>query len=423
MSGAATARRVSWGFADQALSSLSNFALGVLVARTVSQDDFGAFSVAFTTYTVALITSRALASEPFMIRHSTGSRDDWRAATAGSSGMAILVGLLGSALIAIVGLSQGGALGLALLALAVVLPGLLAQDMWRFAFIAHGRAKDAFALDLAWLLLLVPALLELEAIGSDSIGWPILAWGATGGITAVGAHLGARSRPAFRAARAWWVAHRDIGPRYVVEALVSLGAIQGSTYALVLLSGLAAAGALRGGQLLIGPMQVLLIGVSITAVPEGVRWMRRRGVASLRRPALAISLMVGLTTFAWAAMVSLLPDPLGVLLLGETWASAKSLILPLGLAYGIGALGLGAGVGMRVLADARRSVRARSVDATAQAVGGIIGASQAGALGMAYGLASGAIVGAAANWLGFLAAVREAERDPSLVPGGPPSGT
>lgn len=423
MIGAATARRVSWGFADQALSSLSNFALGVLVARTVSQDDFGAFSVAFTTYTVALITSRALASEPFMIRHSTGSREAWGAATAGSSGMAIIVGLLGAAIVALVGLLQGGPLGQALMALAVVLPGLLVQDMWRFAFIAHGQARDAFALDLAWLLLLVPALLGLDALGSDSIGWPILVWGGTGGITAIAAHVAVRSRPTLRAARAWWVAQRDIGPRYVVEALVSLGAIQASTYALVLLSGLAAAGALRGGQLLIGPMQVLLIGVSITAVPEGVRWMQRHGVASLRRPAVAISAVVASTTFAWAAMVSLLPDSIGVLLLGDTWASAKSLILPLGVAYGIGALGIGAGVGMRVLADARRSVRARAVDATAQAVGGIIGASRAGALGTAYGLALGAIVGAVANWLGFLAAIRQAERDAPADPPGPPRST
>ncbi|MFP5343070.1 MAG: hypothetical protein ACLGIJ_09115 [Candidatus Limnocylindria bacterium] len=406
----AAARRMSWGFADQALSSLTNFAVGVLVARSVDPESFGAFSVAFTTYTVALITSRALASEPFMVRHSATSNADWRTAARGSSGLAVSVGVAAGILVALIGLLVGGTVGVAFLSLAVVLPGLLAQDMWRFAYIARGKPHLAFILDLAWLALLAPGLLLLDALDSTTLAWPIIIWGGAGGITAAAAHIASRTMPTMWAAIGWIRHHHDLGGRYVVEALVSLGAIQISTYALVAISGLVAAGALRGGQLLIGPMQVMLIGISITAVPEGVRLTRRGGPSSLRRPAVIVSSLMAAATLAWAAIVSVLPEPAGRALLGETWPLAREVVLPLALAYAVAGFGLGPGVGLRVLADARRSVRARTVDAMAQTIGGVAGAWQLGAVGTALGLAGGGLVGATAHWLAFLASVRSALR-------------
>ena len=56
-------RRLGWGLADQALSSVTNFVLGSLVARALPPGEFGAFSIAFVN-TRAFGASRALASEP-----------------------------------------------------------------------------------------------------------------------------------------------------------------------------------------------------------------------------------------------------------------------------------------------------------------------------------------------------------------------
>ena len=42
--------RLSWGVADQALSSLTNFAVGIVVARSLGIRELGAFSIAFATY-------------------------------------------------------------------------------------------------------------------------------------------------------------------------------------------------------------------------------------------------------------------------------------------------------------------------------------------------------------------------------------
>ena len=234
-------------------------------------------ALAFVTYTIALITSRAIASDPFIVRHSATSDADWKAATRGSAGIALVIGLGSAAIVALGGIVAGGAVGAAFLALAIVLPGLLVQDMWRFAFIAHGRAYLAFLVDLIWLLLLLPGLLALDAMGSDTIVWPIVVWGGAATIAAVGSQIIAGTMPSFRAAREWWRSQRDIGVRYAAEALISMGATQATVFALVTFAGLATAGSLRGAQILLGPIQVVLMGIGITAVPEGIRLMNRSG--------------------------------------------------------------------------------------------------------------------------------------------------
>ena len=63
-------RRIGWGLADQAVSSLTNFAVSIYVARTLGAEQFGAFSLAYVTYGFALNASRGLSTDPLMVRFS-----------------------------------------------------------------------------------------------------------------------------------------------------------------------------------------------------------------------------------------------------------------------------------------------------------------------------------------------------------------
>lgn len=83
-----------------------------------------------------------------------------------------------SALSLMFGLLVGGDLGHAFVALAVVLPAVLLQDAWRFAFFAAGDGRKAFVNDAVWGVALVPALILATAPGSE-FGF-LLAWGASG---------------------------------------------------------------------------------------------------------------------------------------------------------------------------------------------------------------------------------------------------
>lgn len=160
------ARRLTWGLGDQAVSSMTNFVVGVFVARELGVAAFGIFSLAWVTYGVLLNVSRGLATDPLVVRFSGVSTADWKTATSRAAGTAIAVGAAFAALSALAGLALGGTLGAAFVALAVVAPGMLLQDSWRFAFFANGQGHKAFVNDVVWAVAMVPLLLLASAHGT-----------------------------------------------------------------------------------------------------------------------------------------------------------------------------------------------------------------------------------------------------------------
>src|SRR5215208_7009906 len=86
-------RRLGWGVADQGISSLSNFALGLFVARSYGASNFGAFTLAFITYTVVINAARGLATDPLLVRYSGKVSRRWHSATSAATGTALVVGV------------------------------------------------------------------------------------------------------------------------------------------------------------------------------------------------------------------------------------------------------------------------------------------------------------------------------------------
>src|SRR5262249_26020055 len=129
-----SAGRLSWGLADQAVSSLTNSAISIYIARELGAVQFGAFSVAYVTYSFALNGSRGLATDPLTVRFSGTDLPVWRRAVARSSGTAMTTGFAAGACVLLVALLLHGTARLAFIALGVTLPGLMLQDSWRYAF-------------------------------------------------------------------------------------------------------------------------------------------------------------------------------------------------------------------------------------------------------------------------------------------------
>src|SRR5215211_3072938 len=88
------ATRLGWGVADQAVSSITNFALGIVMARTLGAADFGAFGLVWVTYGVILNLSRGLATDPLTVRYSGPLDDRWRSATGRAASTATVLGLV-----------------------------------------------------------------------------------------------------------------------------------------------------------------------------------------------------------------------------------------------------------------------------------------------------------------------------------------
>ena len=169
--------RLTWGVADQGMSSLTNFVLAIYVVRTLGAAQFGAFSLAYVTYGLAINASRGLSIEPLLIRFSGTVLPTWRRATARSTGTALLVGLVTGTCALAAGRLVGGTTGLAFVALGLALPGLLLQDSWRYSFFALGRGRHAFINDTVWAVVLLPSMVLLRMSGHANVFWFVLAWG------------------------------------------------------------------------------------------------------------------------------------------------------------------------------------------------------------------------------------------------------
>jgi O-antigen/teichoic acid export membrane protein len=409
------AKRLSWGLGDQAVSSISNFIVGLVVARELGVTAFGVFSLAWVTYGVILNVSRGLTTDPLVVRYSGVSTEDWREATARATGTALLVGVVFGVVSALAGLVMGGTIGNAFLALAVITPAMLLQDAWRYAFFAAGQGHKAFLNDTVWAVTSLP-LLALAAIHPTVWGF-LFAWGGAALIAAVYGLAQSRVVPHFHGVRDWLRQHRDLGSRYMVENVSNSGASQLRMYGLGAIAGLADVGSVRGAELLLGPFLALLMGVSLFAVPEAARVLRR-APEKLVRFCLAIGCAQAAAAALWGlALLLVLPDSVGRLLLGDVWAPASHLILPVALSVTAAGIVAGATAGLRALGAARRSLRVQLISSAGYLGFGLAGAALGGAVGMSWGSTTAMWLGAGLWWWQLRAALRDRApvSEPELV--------
>ena len=254
--------RLTWGLADQAMASLTNFLLSIYVARTLGAVQFGAFSLAYVTYGLAINASRGLSIEPLLIRFSGTIPPIWRRATARSTGTALLVGLATGTCAIAAGRLVGGTTGLAFVALGLTLPGLTLQDSWRYPFFALGRGHHAFINDTVWAVVMLPAMVFLRMSGHANVFWFVLAWGAGAAAGAAIAPLQAGVMPSLTGATEWLSRHRDLGPRYLVENIGGNASATLRSYSVSYILGLAAVGYIQAANTLMGPL-IIFAGISL----------------------------------------------------------------------------------------------------------------------------------------------------------------
>jgi O-antigen/teichoic acid export membrane protein len=225
-------RRAGWGVADQVVSSGTNAALSILVARSVDSSGFGAFSVAFIVFTLFVGFSRALNTSPLAIRFASASDADFRRAAAAASGAAFCLGLVGALVCAVAGLLAGGAAGAALLALSLPLPALLVQDSWRYTFFANSRPARAALNDTVWAVGQLATVWLLLMQGVNAVGPFILAWGGAAAVAAlVGIYqAGVVPRPG---AALGWLREQFALTRYLVAEYGALQAFSQSTMLII----------------------------------------------------------------------------------------------------------------------------------------------------------------------------------------------
>jgi O-antigen/teichoic acid export membrane protein len=406
-------RRLGWGLGDQAVSSLTNFAVSLYVARELGAVQYGAFSLAYVTYSFALNASRGLATDPFMVRFSAAELSVWRRAVRSCTGTATSVGLVTGAGVLVTAMLLAGTARSAFLALGLTLPGLLLQDSWRYAFFAAGRGSQAFLNDCVWALAMAPALIGLKLTHHGNVFWFVFAWGAAAWVAAAVGPLQARVMPRLSDSWEWVSRHRDLGPRYLAENTSNSGAAQLRIYAVGGIVGLAAVGYVQAASTLMGPFLVIFMGISLVTVPEAARVLRR-SPRHLRLYCLAVSAGLSLAGLVWGIVLLVaLPRGLGNWLLPSIWRGTYPLIIPLTISILGATVTAGAQSGLRALGAAKRSLRAMVIGSVAYLGLGVAGAIQGGALGTVRGVAVATWIGAAVYWWQLRAGLRDSDLVPA----------
>jgi O-antigen/teichoic acid export membrane protein len=404
--------RFGWGVADQAVCSLTNFLLSVYVARTLGARQFGAFSLAYVTYGFAINASRGLSFEPLLIRFSNTKMAVWRRAASGCTGTALVVGLVTGTCALAAGTLIGGTTGQAFLALGIMLPVLLLQDSWRYAFFAVQKGYHAFVNDTTWVAVQLPLLVFLKETGHADVFWFVIAWGSGAAVGSVLGCIQARVLPSLVGARSWLVTHRDLGPRYLLE---NAGNNAGSTvqsYGVSSLLGLTAVGDINAASVLMGPFKIIYFGISMITIPEANKLLRR-SPRQLPRFCVGVSIGLAALALAWAVVLVVgLPLGLGQIMMGSIWRPAYPLVIPTALSTLISCAATGAGIGLHALGAARRSVRSTLIGAVITVVLALVGAAVWGMYGTVLLAGVGTLISAAISWHFFVKAMQESGRVP-----------
>ncbi len=257
-----------WGVFDAGLSSLGTFLLGAAIARNSSVTEFGAFGVVFSIYLIVQGFGRTFYGQPQVLRQRADA-DDRRLPQhffllALAYSLSALVTLVVTAFFVL-----PDTIYAATLTLSICLPGLALQDAFRYSLFARQDAKSATLSDATWLIAQLVATGTLMAAGHATSHTLLLAWGITAWS---GVLLNPRkwSWNFFTTLGTWSKQHLALSAVLSLEFVGQAAGTAAIPIAVSLVEGLAAAGTLRGGQLLFAPVVLISTGLTMTTIPQAM---------------------------------------------------------------------------------------------------------------------------------------------------------
>lgn len=349
------------GLTDQAVSAIGNVAMSLGVASQLTAGDFGRFSLVFACYLVAVGLSRAINSEPMVVLASGEAPVSGAGGRHGASLAGALVAGVGLAAL----LAAGGLVFQAPFIWAVLLPLplLLMQDAVRNALLVDARPGSALFNDGVWTLLQLAGLFVLIRVHAGELWQYLATWGLAGAVAGLIGLWQLRTRPRISILLDQLRAQKELSRRYALEYLSGAGALQLVNLAIATFVGVTALGAIRGAQVILGPFNQLLTGLTLVAMPEMVR-LASRDLSRLPKVSLLLAGGMASVVLAGTFLLLFMPESIGEALLGDTWSSSRGLLIPVGVTIAGNMFTLGALLGLRALADPHASLRGRLASVT-----------------------------------------------------------
>ena len=367
---------------DQGISSASNLLMLIWVAHALSAADFGRFSLVFFVWVFTQNgVVRSLVSSTVMV-HPEDADERPRSVL----GAAVLLSLAVGALCALLGGGlwwAGSNIGPPLLLVGVLMPLLGVQDAGRFIAIAESKPVRAVVLDSIWLGLMFGGFVAVEVSHGATLMWLVAAWAGTGALSGMWVFV-QHGIPRARELSLDWLRERwHFSWRSLVASSSSAAvALIGSSLMAIVSGPLAVAG-VRAALLLERPSTTVQTAVATSAATDIAREKSdNAGLLRHQRRTMTASILVALANLA---VLMVIPDSVGKLLLGNVWKIVEPLLLVVGFHVGV----LAAQSGVRAALMGRRQIHSvMIVDITGTVlsiVGLVIGAALADAQGAMWG--------------------------------------
>ena len=344
-------RQAAFGLVDQALSSASNFAVVFMVAQSADLKDFGWFTVMYGVVTVGLALNRSALGVPIGVDVEL-SAEHFRRLVGHSIFVAVLLGAIGGAGLAVIGARGSSPVDTWALVLGCAMPVVLAQDLMRYVAMARQKAQGALVADGLWLLAVaVPWLINLTGVRIVSVSTGLASWlfGAVVSAACLAA-VGAGGRPVVSGIRGMVGEPRRM--HLAGDALIGAGAPALLAALVALVASAQVAGAWRAATTLMSPLNVLLAAVPLVFLRRAALQGPSGATRTCRRLAAALVVLCSL----WGLVLLVLPDRLGRSMMGTAWTSAQP-VLPFTIAETAGIAVWTAGVTLlRVLHQTRRAL-------------------------------------------------------------------
>ena len=351
------AGRGLWAVADQGLFAISNFAMGVLLARWLSPAEFGGFSVAYALFLFLGVLHTALLTEPMLVFGSAKYASafpgylarlvKWHWVVAGVGGVVLaLAGLL-------LQVVWSSPVAPTVISIGLMAPFILLPWLARRACFARLQPQWAAIGGGIYLLLMLLGALALFSTGSLSAVTATLLLGACGLVVGAGlVHALIRGRRRGRG---------DADVREVREVLAdhwrygrwallasAVGWFPSNIYVLLLPAegGLALSAALRALMNLVMPVLHAVGALSTLLLPSLVRV--RETPAFRTALVTALVLFTGGTVVYWL-LVATFANPLLTLLYKERYAEHAHLMWSLGALPVVAAIAGVLGAAVRAL--------------------------------------------------------------------------
>ncbi len=390
-----------WAIGDQVVTTGTNFAVAVVVARSLGPSKFGGFVLAVAVWIGILGLGRSLLMQPYTLRVSPAAAEAWIVETRRGAGAGLILGSLAGVGLIAIGLAAGhrGNLGGSLIIVGLFSAPLMLQEFWRAAAFSRRSARLALANDAVWSATQLALLFFFARHGGLDLGRALAAWGCGGVAGAILGALQFKVLPALsRQTMEWGREVLRVGGWFGAAAAIFTVAEQAAIWVVGGIAGAGAVGGLRSVQSVFGPMNLLALAGESVTLPLAAATQATSGARGVLRIALRYSAVLALAIGAYLVGIAAAGTRVLSLVFGDAFSGFAHLIVPIGLATLFGGLVAGGTLGLRATARGRRLVAAALPAAGVKVLLVLALTSASGAVGGAWGFAAAAAVHGAILW-------------------------